>query len=385
MIAGFGQGGSPRHLLQALSRTDVTDLHTISDDLGVTEYGYDMTITPLIRNKQISSAKCCFIGQNPLASQQYIDGTLDVEFIPIGTMVERIRAGGAGIGGFYTRTGVGTIVEEGKETKIINGEKYLLELPLHADVALIHAWKADTFGNVVYRRTSRNFNEAFATAAEPDEPAADPIVNYQLVGQTGDIIKTDIIDKDAYQTSDYTVDPDGTATVTDPQTGDNMVIEVNKVEEPDQPTLEIPDDIQVLPEPNNTAHTDEALALAWPVVGNISATFGNRTHPITKEVITHDHIDIIAAEGTDILSAYDGTVIQAEFAADKGYYIVIQHAKGHCTAYGHCSELIAKVGDNVKKGDVIAKVGSTGQSTGAHLAFWVLVYGTAQDPLNFLP
>jgi len=226
---------------------------------------------------------------------------------------------------------------------------------------------------------------AFATAAEPDEPAADPIVNYQLVGQTGDIIKTDIIDKDAYQTSDYTVDPDGTATVTDPQTGDNMVIEVNKVEEPDQPTLEIPDDIQVLPEPNNTAHTDEALALAWPVVGNISATFGNRTHPITKEVITHDHIDIIAAEGTDILSAYDGTVIQAEFAADKGYYIVIQHAKGHCTAYGHCSELIAKVGDNVKKGDVIAKVGSTGQSTGAHLAFWVLVYGTAQDPLNFLP
>jgi len=166
MIAGFGQGGSPRHLLQALSRTDVTDLHTISDDLGVTEYGYDMTITPLIRNKQISSAKCCFIGQNPLASQQYIDGTLDVEFIPIGTMVERIRAGGAGIGGFYTRTGVGTIVEEGKETKIINGEKYLLELPLHADVALIHAWKADTFGNAVFKYSSRNYNVVMATAAD---------------------------------------------------------------------------------------------------------------------------------------------------------------------------------------------------------------------------
>lgn len=166
MITGFGQSGSPRHLIRALSQTDVTDLHTISDDLGVTEHGFNQTISALINNKQIKSAKCCFIGQNPEASRQYIEGTLDVEFIPMGTFAERIRAGGAGIGGFYTKTGVGTIIEEGKETKIINGEKYLLELPLHADVAFLHAWKADTFGNALFKYTARNYNPIMATAAD---------------------------------------------------------------------------------------------------------------------------------------------------------------------------------------------------------------------------
>ena len=163
MITGFGQAGSPRHLLRELASTDVKDLHTISDDLGVTEHGFDQTISALINNKQISSAKCCFIGQNPEASRQFIDGTLDVEFIPMGTLAERIRAGGAGIGGFYTQTGVGTVVEEGKETKIIDGKKYLLEMPLHADVAFIHAWKADTFGNAVFKYTARNYNIIMAT------------------------------------------------------------------------------------------------------------------------------------------------------------------------------------------------------------------------------
>ena len=166
MITGFGQAGSPRHLLRELASTDVKDLHTISDDLGVTEHGFDQTISALINNKQISSAKCCFIGQNPEASRQFIDGTLDVEFIPMGTLAERIRAGGAGIGGFYTQTGVGTVVEEGKETKIIDGKKYLLEMPLHADVAFIHAWKADTFGNAVFKYTARNYNIIMATAAD---------------------------------------------------------------------------------------------------------------------------------------------------------------------------------------------------------------------------
>ena len=166
MITGFGQAGSPRHLIRELASTDVKDLHTISDDLGVTEHGFDQTISALINNKQISRAQCCFIGQNPESSRQFIEGTLDVEFIPMGTFAERIRAGGAGIGGFYTKTGVGTMMEEGKETKIINGEKYLLELPLHADVALLHAWKADTFGNAVFKYTARNYNVIMATAAD---------------------------------------------------------------------------------------------------------------------------------------------------------------------------------------------------------------------------
>ena len=166
MITGFGQAGAPRHLLKALAETDVNDLHTISDDLGVTEYGFDQTISRLINKKMISSAKCCFIGQNPEASRQYINGELDIEFIPMGTFAERIRAGGAGIGGFYTPTGVGTLVEEGKETKIINGKKYLLELPLHADVAFLHAWKADKFGNALFKYTARNYNTIMATAAD---------------------------------------------------------------------------------------------------------------------------------------------------------------------------------------------------------------------------
>lgn len=166
MMTGFGQAGSPRHLIRALAGTDVKDLHTISDDLGVTEHGFDQTIAALVKNKQISKAQCCFVGQNPGAGKQYIDGTLDIEFIPMGTFAERIRAGGAGIGGFYTKTGVGTMVEEGKETKILNGEKYLLELPLHADVAFLHAYMADTAGNAIFKYTARNYNPVMATAAD---------------------------------------------------------------------------------------------------------------------------------------------------------------------------------------------------------------------------
>lgn len=166
MIAGFGQAGSPRHLIKALAESDVTDLHTISDDVGVTEHGFNQTISQLVINKQIKKATCCFIGQNPAAGKQFIEGTLDLEFVPIGTFAERVRAGGAGIGGFYTKTGVGTVIEEGKETKIIDGEKYLLELPLRADVAFLHAWKADKMGNAVFKYTAENYNPIMAMAAD---------------------------------------------------------------------------------------------------------------------------------------------------------------------------------------------------------------------------
>ena len=166
MISGFSFTGSPRHLIKALANTEVTDLHTISDDLGVTCRGYNETISILVSAGKISSAKCSFIGENPFAGRLYMEGKLDIEFIPMGTFAERIRAGGTGLGGFYTPTGVGTMIEMGKETKIINGKKYILELPLHADVAFIKAWKADVMGNAVFKYTSRNYSPIMAMAAD---------------------------------------------------------------------------------------------------------------------------------------------------------------------------------------------------------------------------
>ena len=166
MIGGFGQGGSPRNLIAALAESGVRELHTISDDLGVTSRGFNQTISQLVENGQISSAKCCFIGQNPDAGRKYIKGELDIEFIPIGTMAERIRAGGSGIGGFYTKTGVDTLAARGKEVRIIDGEKYVFEKPLRADVAIIKAFRADRYGNAVFRYSAQNYNAVMATAAD---------------------------------------------------------------------------------------------------------------------------------------------------------------------------------------------------------------------------
>lgn len=166
MIGGFSHTGSPRHLIQALAKSGVKHLHTISDDLGITCRGYEQTTSILLKQGQIDKATCCFIAENPLAGQLYLEGKLDIEFFPMGTFVEKIRAGGAGIGGFYTKTGVGTLIEKGKEKRIINGETYLLELPLHANVALIKAYKADRYGNAVFKYTARNYNPIMATAAD---------------------------------------------------------------------------------------------------------------------------------------------------------------------------------------------------------------------------
>lgn len=166
MFGGFEHIGSPRNLIQALSRTGVKNLHVIADDIGCVARGFSQTLDSLLKNGQIASAKCCFLGMNPDASRLYLDGKLDVEFIPMGTLAERIRAGGCGMGGFYTRTGVGTLVEEGKETKIINGEKYLLELPIHAAVAFVKAYRADKMGNAIFKYTANNLNTVMATAAD---------------------------------------------------------------------------------------------------------------------------------------------------------------------------------------------------------------------------
>lgn len=166
MIGGFGHVGSPRHLLSALAKTDVKNLHTVSDDLGLTFRGFDQTTSTLLDKGMISSAQCCFIGQNPRASKRFLEGKIDIEFIPMGTLAERIRAGGSGIGGFYTKTGVGTLVEEGKETKFIDGEKYILEKPIRADIAFVKAYKADKMGNAVFKYTAQNFNVVMAMAAD---------------------------------------------------------------------------------------------------------------------------------------------------------------------------------------------------------------------------
>lgn len=166
MFGGFEHVGSPRNLIAALSKTSVRDLHVIADDAGCTARGFSQTFNSLIENDQVSAIKCCFLGMNPQVGRMYLDGKLDVEFIPMGTLADRIRAGGSGLGGFYTKTGVGTLVEEGKETKIINGEKYLLELPLRANVAFVKAYKADPYGNAIFKYTANNFNSVMATAAD---------------------------------------------------------------------------------------------------------------------------------------------------------------------------------------------------------------------------
>ncbi|MCI1654175.1 MAG: CoA transferase subunit A [Lachnospiraceae bacterium] len=177
MIGGFAQTGSPRHLIRELSRKNVKNLHTISDDLGVADHGFEETICRLIDNDQICDAKCCFIGQNPQASKLYMEGKLPIEFIPMGTFIERIRCGGNGLGGFLTKTGVGTLVEEGKTTITIDGEKYLIERPIHADVALVKAYIADTMGNAIFKYTAQNHNGIMATAADTVILEAEKVVD----------------------------------------------------------------------------------------------------------------------------------------------------------------------------------------------------------------
>lgn len=167
MVGGFTNFGCPLHLLYELAaRPQVRDLTIISEDLGYGGLPYRQAQGALLANGQMKEAMVSFIGSNPDVNEKVLSGELKLTLIPQGTLAERIRAGGAGIGGFYTPTGVGTVVEEGKETKFINGKKYLLELPLRANVALIKAQVADTMGNAVFRYTAANFNPLMAMAAD---------------------------------------------------------------------------------------------------------------------------------------------------------------------------------------------------------------------------
>jgi acetate CoA/acetoacetate CoA-transferase alpha subunit len=162
MVGGFLGGGSPEKLIDALVAKGVKDLTLICNDTAFVDKG----VGKLVVNKQFKKVIVSHIGTNPETGRQMIANETEVDLVPQGTLAERIRSAGAGLGGFLTPTGVGTIVEEGKEKMVINGMEYLLELPLKADVALIYAEKADKFGNLVYAGSKSNFNPLMATAAD---------------------------------------------------------------------------------------------------------------------------------------------------------------------------------------------------------------------------
>ena len=161
MSGGFGLCGIPEHLIAALRELGVKGLTVISNNAGVDDRGLGV----LLKSRQIRKMISSYVGENKEFERQYLQGELEIEFNPQGTLAERIRAGGAGIYGFYTRTGAGTQVAQGKETRVVDGESYVLETGLTADLAIVKAWKGDREGNLVYRKTARNFNPVMATAA----------------------------------------------------------------------------------------------------------------------------------------------------------------------------------------------------------------------------
>ncbi|WP_022697991.1 CoA transferase subunit A [Euryhalocaulis caribicus] len=172
MAGGFGLCGIPENLITALRDSGVKDLTFISNNAGVDDFGLGL----LLQTRQIKKMISSYVGENKTFEKQYLSGELELEFNPQGTLAERCRAGGAGIPGFYTKTGVGTMIAEGKEHKEFNGETYILETGLVADLSVVKAWKADTEGNLVYRKTARNFNPMMATAGKVTVAEVEEIV-----------------------------------------------------------------------------------------------------------------------------------------------------------------------------------------------------------------
>lgn len=158
MAGGFGLCGIPENLILAMRDYGVKDLTVISNNCGIDDFGLGV----LLQTRQIKKMISSYVGENNIFERQYLDGELELEFNPQGTLAERCRAGGAGIPAFYTKTGVGTVVAEGKETKVFNDQTYVMETGLVADLAIVKAWKGDTTGNLVYRKTARNFNPVMA-------------------------------------------------------------------------------------------------------------------------------------------------------------------------------------------------------------------------------
>ena len=182
MSGGFGLCGVPENLIVALRDSNVKDLTIIGNNVGCDEHGMWLVLA----NNQIKKVLASYVGENKILAERFFNGTIEIEFNPQGTLAERMRAGGAGIPAFYTRTGYDTKVAEGKETRQFNGEWYVMETGLVSDVSLVKAWKGDTDGNLIYRKTARNFNPMMATAGkltvaeveilvEPGELAPDQI------------------------------------------------------------------------------------------------------------------------------------------------------------------------------------------------------------------
>src|SRR5215208_3208906 len=162
MVGGFGLCGNPENLIAAVHRKGARDLTVISNNCGTTDLGLGI----LLQAKQLRKMVASYVGENKEFERQFLSGELQVDLVPQGTLAERCRAAAAGIGGFYTPTGVGTLVAEGKETRTIAGREYLLELPLRADFSFVKAWRADTWGNLLFRKTARNFNPVMCGAAK---------------------------------------------------------------------------------------------------------------------------------------------------------------------------------------------------------------------------
>ncbi len=162
LAGGFGLCGIPENLIRALVDKGVKNLTVVSNNCGVDDFGLGL----LLRTRQIKRMVSSYVGENKVFEQQFLKGELEVEFNPQGTLAERLRAGGVGIAGFYTPTGVGTDIAKGKEVREIDGRKYVLERPLRGDFAIVKAWRGDRHGNLIYRKSARNFNPLCAMAAK---------------------------------------------------------------------------------------------------------------------------------------------------------------------------------------------------------------------------
>ena len=198
MVGGFGLCGIPENLIRALVKKGAKNLTTISNNVGVDDFGLGL----MLYSGQIRAHKGSYVGENKLLEEMVLTRKIDLELIPQGTFAERIRAGGAGIPAFYTPTGFGTVVAEGKETREFNGRPYVMEHALKADFALIKAWKGDKWGNLVYRKTARNFNPMMATAATVTIAEVEHLVEPGEID--GDLVHTPgVYVKRIIQGSDY--------------------------------------------------------------------------------------------------------------------------------------------------------------------------------------
>ncbi len=188
MAGGFGLCGIPESLILAIRDSGVKNLTVVSNNAGVDGIGLGL----LLDTKQVKKMISSYVGENKTFAQQYLAGELEIEFNPQGTLAERIRAGGAGIPAFYTKTGAGTMIAEGKEEREFNGERYVMETGLVADLSIVHAWKGDTEGNLIYRKTARNFNPMMATAGRMTVAEVENLV------QPGDVNPDHIVTPGVY-------------------------------------------------------------------------------------------------------------------------------------------------------------------------------------------